>query len=341
MGENAGLSYSEVKDIAKAEAEKVVDQIYGQVNVNSRKIAEKVISEKASEEVIQNIKEEIQKLKSETRRRALIYFGAFLVLGGGFVWLGKVAFPDYMDKLRDYAYPGNKIYTKITTLVESDDPLTQKIIDSSRDYVALSSFPRLKEDIPNYVSEWDVRDFRKLVGNANFRVAFYENHSDIVNSILNQNNKDLRSREPELLLEGRVKQPVQILSAGELDGNPTKNCQSIFNNDELQAILVIPSSAPKELYNFYGCNTYKGLYWPTIDLEIEAIGNKLKGVRLVEVQRSGKTRKLQLRVSKLVAEKLSLPGAIKNSVSNSGMFLVHKVGNLNWDGSTLAVDVQQ
>jgi len=328
---STGLTYSDVRKIAHEEAEKIAKSIEKKVIKNSAKIAHEVIREKASDAVIKNIKYELEKLKSETRKRALFYIGAFMLLLGGFVWLINATVPNYLDKLRDTVYPGRKIYSKITNIVKDDKALSKSIIDSSKDYVRLNSFPNLKADIPESFSDWEVNDFKKLVGNVNFRTAFYEKHSDIVNSILSQASKDLRSREPDLLVEGRIRQPVQILSAGELDGRQTKNCQMVFRNNELQAILILPSGVFEKQYNQYGCTTHKGLYWPTIDIQIESLGKKINNVRIVEVQRSGGADKLQLRVSKLVGERLELPGNKTQRVNNSGYFVVHRVGNLDWD----------
>jgi len=77
-----GLSYSDVKDIAREEAQKMSESIASQVQKNSAELARKIIKEHATEAVIEKIKEEVNALKKETRRRALIFGGILIsVLG--------------------------------------------------------------------------------------------------------------------------------------------------------------------------------------------------------------------------------------------------------------------
>lgn len=284
--ETKGPSPRESVQSVKFQLEAQIRQLEQRLDLSDQRLRSE-LERKIREEVKNGISDEV---KLKTKFLAVFAAGFFL-----FVTIGLLQRETLFKPVVKFVYPPQDIYKEITKDVESNVWMTMKTGDRAK--------------------------FSEVLTNGSFYPALRDSFKkDIVNTFGTVQEHSKVAAE-SVMYFGEMSVPAIITAIDKKYEGKETNCQRNLQQNELQAVIVLPASATDADYRWFGCTAN---YPELTELKLVVDGKEVEGVSLVGVERNGVRPELEVRVTAKAASLLDVQGHTDYSTLKMGKVSVSK-----------------
>src|SRR5215204_4570571 len=161
----------------------------------------------------------------------------------------------------------------------------------------------------------DRAKFGEVLENGSFYLALRDSFKkDIVNKFGTVQDHSKVEAE-SVVYFGEMSVPAIITAIDKKYEGKETNCQRNLQQNELQAVIVLPANTTDADYRWFGCTTN---YPELTELKLVVDGKAVDGVSLVGVERNGVRPELEVRVTARAASLLDVQGHTDYSTLKMG-----------------------